>query len=204
MGQPFSHRLRAHSRLWTNWICIHICWQISPNKKLLARSVRCHFVGMGSDQSRYRVYIPENRSVLVTRVRDFQMQDHEQLPGVSHLLDGISRRTGLIEEDGMENDGEKEHLLAQAFFVHLPFGLPTSWSAHYAMSCNSIDGRVPRSFKEACRNQKWAEAIDREYKALLDRNTWVLVSRTRDMNVVPHTWVFRLKDLNSAGNSVLH
>lgn len=126
----------------------------------------CHYI---------EFYVPETRSIVITRVRDFHMWSNDLLPSVNSLLDGISRRarleestSELIAADDYEN---KEQLLAQALLVHLPYGLPISGATHYAINTDPSDSRLPRSFAEASRNPKWAAAIDREYKALADHNT---------------------------------
>ena len=46
--------------------------------------------------------------------------------------------------------------------------------------------QLPRSFAEACRIKKWAEAIDREYYAQIKQATWEYVPLTADMQPVPH------------------
>lgn len=59
------------------------------------------------------------------------------------------------------------------------------------------------SFSRACEDINWAVAIDREFDALLERQTWILIPRTVHMRPVPSTWVFKLKPLDNIGN-LLH
>lgn len=98
-------------------------------------------------------------------------------------------------------DGISEEILTQAFIAY-PIPLSQSISnIHYSQLSNS---RIPTSFKEAVQDNNWCEAIDREYNALRSRHTWSYVTRTPDLNVIPYTWVFRLKPLDNSGCSFLH
>ncbi len=61
------------------------------------------------------------------------------------------------------------------------------------------DARVPTSFEEACQSPEWAAAIDREYNALIRRNTWTYVRPSAEMNIIAFLWIFRLKLLDALG-----
>ncbi|KAK0581318.1 hypothetical protein LWI29_012417 [Acer saccharum] len=61
---------------------------------------------------------------------------------------------------------------------------PTSHSPHLA---------EPKTFKSALKDSRWIEAMQEEIKALHDNNTWALVSRPSNVNVVGSKWVFRIK-----------
>lgn len=53
---------------------------------------------------------------------------------------------------------------------------------------------MPNSFSEACTIPKWAEAIDREFNALEERNTWTYIPYAASMSPLPYIWDFRIKD----------
>jgi len=44
-----------------------------PNKKLTARSIHGHFIGMESDETLFRVYVPDTTSIIITRANDFKV-----------------------------------------------------------------------------------------------------------------------------------
>lgn len=71
--------------------------------------------------------------------------------------------------------------------------LNLSTSHHAALS------PVPKSYRDALLDANWYAAMQDEYKALLDNNTWSLVSRPPGANLVSGKWVFKHK-FNSDGS----
>lgn len=53
---------------------------------------------------------------------------------------------------------------------------------------------MPSSLDEACKDPKWAEPIDREYNALVERGTKEYLKLTPDMTPLPYVWNFCVKD----------
>lgn len=152
-----------------------------PRKKLSARALLGHFVGLQSDETLLRIYVPEQKRVHLTRAQDFKIIPKEKLPSISTLLDGLSRQI----QSNLTNDEPYEEALIQAF---LSFRVPLTYAA-----LSRLDHRLPRSFKEAIKDKRWCEAIDREFNALVKRNTWTYVKRESYMLPLPYTWIFRLK-----------
>ena len=52
---------------------------------------------------------------------------------------------------------------------------------------------IPKSYIEALQVPAWKEAMDVEYAAFIQRETWTLVPRPIDANVVSCKWVYSLK-----------
>ena len=129
------------------------------NKKLSPRSAHGHFVGMESDETLYRIYVPSTRRIIITRAQDFHSCNTTTLPGVATLLDGIARQNELLQNHTLDDT------LVQAFLTHrsslLSTDAPTTHATKYWQ-----DHLLPRSFAEACQDPKWCDAIDREYQAL--------------------------------------
>lgn len=67
----------------------------------------------------------------------------------------------------------------------------------------SADPMFPRTFIEACKSPDWRAAIDREYKALVNRKTWEYIDRRDDMQVLQFTWAFKRKPLDHVGKKFL-
>lgn len=40
------------------------------------------------------------------------------------------------------------------------------------MKARRNDNRIPKSFQEACKQKEWDKAIDREFEALTERDSW--------------------------------
>ncbi|XP_043725932.1 uncharacterized mitochondrial protein AtMg00810-like [Telopea speciosissima] len=51
----------------------------------------------------------------------------------------------------------------------------------------------PTSYKVASKNPSWVAAMDSEYKALMQNQTWTLVPPSKEMNIVGCKWVYRIK-----------
>ena len=66
---------------------------------------------------------------------------------------------------------------------------------HASLSPSSL----PKSYKSALLDPNWAAAMKDEYDALLQNNTWQLVPRPSNTNIVSGKWVFRHK-FNSDGS----
>ncbi|GJW56241.1 uncharacterized mitochondrial protein-like protein [Tanacetum coccineum] len=56
----------------------------------------------------------------------------------------------------------------------------------------------PRGFKIAAKDPKWMEAMNEEFQALQQNQTWVLVPRPGSANIIGSKWVYRIK-YNSDG-----
>ncbi|GKC92444.1 ribonuclease H-like domain-containing protein [Tanacetum coccineum] len=52
---------------------------------------------------------------------------------------------------------------------------------------------IPKSYSNAFRDPNWYRAMLDEYNALIKNNTWVLVPRPPDANIVRSLWLFRHK-----------
>lgn len=55
---------------------------------------------------------------------------------------------------------------------------------------------LPRNRKGALSNPNWKAAMTNEYDALIINDTWDLVPRTSNMNVIRCMWIFRHKRLS--------
>ncbi|GKB41462.1 ribonuclease H-like domain-containing protein [Tanacetum coccineum] len=52
---------------------------------------------------------------------------------------------------------------------------------------------IPKSPFQALRDPNWKQAMCDEYKALIDNNTWVLVPRPQNVNIVHSMWLYKHK-----------
>ena len=58
---------------------------------------------------------------------------------------------------------------------------------------------IPNNYRDAVSSpdyDKWKDAMDREYNSQMQNNTWTLVPRPSDSNIVEGRWVYDVKDEN--------
>lgn len=51
----------------------------------------------------------------------------------------------------------------------------------------------PQKFEEANENQKWKNAMQIEYDALIKNKTWELVPPPHNRNIINCRWIYKLK-----------
>lgn len=51
----------------------------------------------------------------------------------------------------------------------------------------------PNNLREALADPNWKLAMDNEFSALMNNNTWHLVPPTQDYNVIDCKWVYKIK-----------
>ncbi|GJZ35014.1 ribonuclease H-like domain-containing protein [Tanacetum coccineum] len=61
---------------------------------------------------------------------------------------------------------------------------------HYTLNVSTISP-IPKSYLNAFRDPNWYRVMLDEYNALIKNNTWVLVPRPPDANIVHSLWLFR-------------
>lgn len=64
------------------------------------------------------------------------------------------------------------------------------------ISAQSVIGDVPQSYAEVKNRDdrdQWEKAINDEYKSLIENNTWTIIPRPNDKNIVSCKWVFAIK-----------
>ena len=94
-------------------------------KKFLPRSIFCYFVGIESNNTLIRAFVPMSKSIIIIRRQDFHIHSNK-LPGVESLIDGIARQ--IAHDTNEKGDEEAEKFLHKVL-------LSTMQYSPYAMSC---------------------------------------------------------------------
>lgn len=170
----------------------------AKQKKLAPRVLYSHFVVMESPRSLLRLYVPSRKLIILCRVADCTpLKDNNALPGMSSILEGIARQRELteMEYEPAAADEAKEQMM------RCMYTMSTHESSRvHTFKTKARDPRVPTNFKAACRHPHWAAAIDREYDALVRRQTRKVIPLEKGMTPLPFTWNFRIKE--DAGDNV--
>ncbi|XP_071680282.1 uncharacterized protein [Lolium perenne] len=66
----------------------------------------------------------------------------------------------------------------------------TDGTVRYGLSCSTNE---PETLQLALADKKWREAMNDEYKALIENKTWHLVPYKRGTNLIDCKWVYRIK-----------
>ena len=64
-----------------------------------------------------------------------------------------------------------------------------------------LSSTEPRNVSEACKDECWVKAMNEELKQIEKNNTWELVPRPNDNNVIGTKWIFKNK-LNENGDVI--
>eukprot|EP00253_Pinus_taeda_P020723 PITA_20723 len=71
-------------------------------------------------------------------------------------------------------------------------------ASSYLALLSSIE---PQNVNEACKDEFWAKAINEELEQIEDNNTWELVPRPHDKNIIATKWIFK-NNLNENGEVI--
>ena len=159
------------------------CYVHIPNalrSKLNATSIEGRLVGYGESTLFYRVWLPKQGQVKTFKdVRFVEAKPKMQaLPETlaSPQLDHGNSPTSTNSESPDDN-----------------CRVLRSHKANIALS----NQRVPKSFQQAMSSENkdnWLQAMDKEIESHSENNTWTLVERPTDRNIVSSRWVYQTKE----------
>lgn len=151
------------------------------------------FVAMESETRLMRVFVPSKMSIRAVLQVDFHLTSTCKLSSLLYLRDGLSRKANVETEQETEDGIAEEHLINATASI--------ARETHPGIS----DGPpLPVSFDDTCSNSNWPAAIDREYNALVHRNTWKYVKITNNMLPILLKWTFRAKQIDDTQNNFLY
>ena len=101
-------------------------------------------------------------------------------------MESLSQQRQLVGLQEVQKE-EAQSIQSSSYFTHY-IQNPT------AFKTKRTDNRIPQKFEEACKIPKWADAIDREYNAMVERKTWEYVKLTPYRRPLPYIWNFPIKD----------
>ena len=53
----------------------------------------------------------------------------------------------------------------------------------------------PNSIKEVCKDENWVNAMNEELDQIENNQTWEIVPRPKNKNVIGNKWVFKNKEM---------
>ena len=192
-------------------------------RKWDVKSVKCIFIGYSINSKGYRLWDPKAKRIHMSRDVIFFEEDFDGRISFSQSLKGNSQSdivlpsTTILNEtddqevvinqdniarDNDENNEEQREIPRRSTrnnkaHERNDFLTGNLWEVDEALySCVDDVMGEPRTVKEALESpdkSKWKEALDIEYKSLVDYNTWELVEPPIGQNIVDSKWVFKVK-----------
>ncbi|PRQ23920.1 putative RNA-directed DNA polymerase [Rosa chinensis] len=108
---------------------------------------------------------------------------------ILHPVDGLTN--AIVNDHSMLTRGKRGIVQKKSFLSVLT-----------EPSCDPTDFE-PSHYKAALKIPAWKQAMQEEYDALMNQNTWTLVPLPPDKNLVPCKWIFKIKR-NSDGSIARH
>ena len=119
---------------------------------------------------------------------------HDNDVGV--LVEQLKSNRGNNESDGRVTPPIENQSGAKTSRHGRKVRLPKHLDDSFVFTAASTTMDTPTSYKKAMISDKkemWSNAMDVEYKALIERNTWELVPRPQHQRVLPSKWVYKIK-----------
>ena len=191
--------------------------------KLDKKAIKCMFVGYSQKSKGYKFHNPDTHKMLLSRdviflestfgnselAKETGIRERPLFTEKSETDDVMyfdDRDTDTIYEGGQERpieDNETQKNLLDVIVRRsqrqtiVPDRLGTvvgDWWNYASVAISAED--VPKNLNDAfnSKNSKyWKEAVEDEYQSLSKNNTWELVKRPKEKNVIICKWVFKVK-----------
>ena len=209
-GKPVSKEIIENFHVFGSEVWVHI-----PKQKRLKwdpKSECCIFVGYDLNTKGYRVFYPKSRKIDVVRdvvFRPERIVTPEGLQTDQNVYRILSEGTSKTEISGDEQVGLNEEVqemevpvepvtenevqhrrLRSRETIKAP-----SWLSDYETAFVS-ETDDPTSVEEAMQSKEaneWKKAMQEELKTLQENNTWTVVEKPEERDVVECKWVFKKK-----------
>ncbi|KAI5347962.1 hypothetical protein L3X38_000849 [Prunus dulcis] len=190
-----------------------LCYAHIPSQqrqKLDLTSKRCIFLGYGSCEKGYRLYSLETGKIIVSRdvvfnedaYWDWNTQKERsvkiptaEITASKHSNPEVQGEEGEIFGTSTE-PSDQERMPSSQDFDHTPRKYKSIAEIYEKCNMCIIE---PESFEEAAKNDSWKKAMEDEILLINKNNTWELVNRPSDKQIIGVKWVYKTK-LNLDGS----
>ncbi|KAJ0546766.1 putative RNA-directed DNA polymerase [Helianthus annuus] len=199
-----------------------VCYVFVPNHlrhKMEKKAVRCVFVGYDPERKGWRCCDPNtgnihvSRNVIFDETSSWWGADNQVLGDTKQLVEDLESslvKWSMVEEDTENHETIEESPSDQP--IQQPVQSQTSESeaglrrsqrekrpnSKYAFMYSHVATVEdilcePESFQEASQKQEWLDAMKTEMDALVSNQTWELVPKPHNVNLVSCKWVYKVK-----------
>jgi transposase InsO family protein len=187
-----------HLRVFGTHCYVHIPKQ--KRKKFDAKGTKGCFVGYCGERDGYRIYIPEQHKVVLSRDVIFvgeaattSVQSSDSCSQGQRTT--VSQDSELAVIDFASDDDDQNVVGAEVGPQRVlrdrsQLTMPARYEDYAFLMCE------PRSYDEAMQSDnqnKWTKAMEEEMKSLTGNDTWELVDKPTNKNIVDNRWVYRVK-----------
>ena len=191
----------------------------SRRRKLDPKSEKCIFVGYPEGTKGFKLYSLQSdrfiRSASVyfcendfhqwihhskKQYAEFFLDDSEQSTGELPDVVAVEQNDGAVggADTGIHSTYEDKflsnvHALPEKRVRAQPARFEGQFAYEYCMTSLVLEEDEPKSFDEAVCNDNWNAAMQSEFDSLLENETWELVPRPNNVNVVGCRWVYKVK-----------
>ncbi|KAM1012444.1 hypothetical protein ACFX15_041792 [Malus domestica] len=201
----------GHLKVFGSLCYVHI--PAERRQKLDVKSVKGVFVGYATCEKGYRVFDPCSRKLILSRDVVFDetiswnwKQNSEKSIAITDIQDqyrtvsdfSIQEVTEVENSNQME---EQDRDVSETVEITSPYDhTPVKWRniSDILAQCNLCIVE-PEKYEEAAQDEAWIKAMKEELSMIEKNETWKLVDRPSDKQVIGVKWVFKTK-LNLDGS----
>ena len=181
-----------HFKVFGSECFVHIPKQ--KRRKFDRKAIRGLFVGYCNNKDGYRVFVPEQKDVILSRDVIFKQElchSSVDVDDVSiHNNENIETDSVQVEEntDQLKEKSESGYNLRNRDDLHCPNRFENFFMIFHQ--------EEPKTYKEAISSEKaenWKMAMAEEMDSLKENQVWKLVPLPPEQKLIKSKWVFKLK-----------
>jgi transposase InsO family protein len=193
-----------------------ICYAQVPKekrRKLDEASEKCIFIGYSSQSKGYKVYNLKSKKVVVSRDVLFDENatwnwEKEEVERSIPVSINLPQKSAIEDVQNEENGVHSSSHLSSPSSPSSPSSSNSSSSSstpRKMRDLNDVFARCnfcviePDNFEEAMKEKCWKKAMEEEIEVIEKNNTWELVERPSEKDVIGVKWVYKVKH-NSDGS----
>jgi len=209
--------------------CIaHVHIPDQKRSKLDDKSHPCILLGVSDESKAYKLFDPVTGCVIVSRDvvfeedKSWKWNENAEMSKTEVLdweneavtVDPVNENAEFTSPETSEDEVHRSASNSEHVDSSTEIQVPRSrrqlaWLSDYEtsfsvekeslMALMMTESKDPQSFKEACTNQQWREAMNAEMKAIEKNHTWELVHPPDGITPIGVKWIFKTK-FNASGH----
>jgi Reverse transcriptase (RNA-dependent DNA polymerase)/Integrase core domain/GAG-pre-integrase domain len=175
-------------------------WDINAQKVVISRDVLFEEVKMSTDICELEDKTDHGIQQNTPSIKEVDSQNNDELESVNDAeLEDVP---GIPSEDAaesMEPSVDSDTGVRRSTRIR---NAPGQWWANTAFIATYTE---PKTFRQAITGEDapyWKSAMSAEYQSLMKHNTWNLVPRPQNRNIVSCKWIFKTKEVETDSGNI--